>query len=374
MKKIRLYANILAVLALATRLTACLSNEDPYSAGFQFSQPKNVRTSIYANTTTDSLVMLCLGNWQIASDTPDARWCTIDQMKGYGNAVYSLGVHFEPNTSGQSRLAQFTITDTTHPSDAHATWQYLQNATRGDGSFGSAALVKGITSSDGWEVSISYDDKSRPVELSVKGPENNSEKYNMAYDDRTQSLTVSTSSTSVSGTMDNGYQAEQLIGGGDTIGYAPQYYSNGMQMAASTAFNYIASRIRRTQAYAYLIGGKSLYPDSLHTADSLIYYSRWKLTADKPNTVERLKLEYSQQDNRYQTVDVNQLLLGMEDCEPLQLIAMFRYCRSTSIVKRATTANGTINVSTELNADRSVRRMVVSDSRRGTEVTYNFEY
>ena len=90
--------------------------------------------------------------------------------------------------------------------------------------------------------------------------------------------------------------------------------------------------------------------------------------------MERLKLEYSQQDNRYQTVDVNQLLLGMEDCEPLQLIAMFRYCRSTSIVKRATTANGTINVSTELNADRSVRRMVVSDSRRGTEVTYNFEY
>ena len=79
-------------------------------------------------------------------------------------------------------------------------------------------------------------------------------------------------------------------------------------------------------------------------------------------------------DNRYQTVDVNQLLLGMDECEPLQLLSMFRLCRSTSIVKRATTTNGTIDVTTELNADRSVRRMVVKDSRRDTEVIYELTY
>jgi len=66
--------------------------------------------------------------------------------------------------------------------------------------------------------------------------------------------------------------------------------------------------------------------------------------------------------------------LGMDECEPLQLISMFRLCRSTSIVTRAKAADATIDVATTLNDNRSVRRMVVKDSRRGTEVTYDFEY
>lgn len=373
MKRINLFANILAVLAVAAQLTACLENEDPYTAGFQFMKPTNVRTYVYANTSTDSLVMLSQGPWQITADTPEARWCTIDQLTGKGYTIYALGVHFDQNTTGQPRLAQFTVTDTNHPDKAHATWQYQQRATRGDGSFGSAALVKGIKSSDDWQVSISYDAKSRPVQLDVKSPDGTNEQYRMDYNEYSETLKVTTANGTMTGSMDNGYQAEQLIGAGDTIGYTPQYYSNGMQMSISNAFNYVASRLKRTQAFAYLIGGKDLDPDSQHTADSLVYLCRWKLEA-KPQTMERYKLEYGAMDNRYQTVDVNQLLLGMDECEPLQLISMFRLCRSTSIVTRATSASGTIDVATELNADRSVRRMVVKDSRRGTEVTYDFEY
>lgn len=373
MKRINLFANILAVLAVAAQLTACLENEDPYTAGFQFMKPTNVRTYVYANTSTDSLVMLSQGPWQITADTPEARWCTIDQLTGKGYTIYALGVHFDQNTTGQPRLAQFTVTDTNHPDKAHATWQYQQRATRGDGSFGSAALVKSIKSSDDWQVSISYDAKSRPVQLDVKSPDGTNEQYRMDYNEYSETLNVTTANGTMTGSMDNGYQAEQLIGAGDTIGYTPQYYSNGMQMSISNAFNYVASRLKRTQAFAYLIGGKDLDPDSQHTADSLVYLCRWKLEA-KPQTMERYKLEYGAMDNRYQTVDVNQLLLGMDECEPLQLISMFRLCRSTSIVTRATSASGTIDVATELNADRSVRRMVVRDSRRGTEVTYDFEY
>lgn len=373
MKRITYFANIVAVLAIVAQLTACLKNEDPYSAGFQFSKPSNVRTFVYANTTTDSLVMLSYGNWHITTDTPNAVWCTIDEMKGYGNAIYSLGVHFAQNTTNQQRLAQFTVYDTDHPDDAHSSWQYLQYATRGDGSLGTAALVKGITSSDGWQIAVSYDEKCRPVTLSVKGPENYSENFSMDYNEKSSILTVNTGNGPLTGNMDNGYQTERLIGAGDTIGYSPQYYSNGVEMSANYAFNFQSSRVRRTQAYAYLLGGKSLTPDSLHTADSLVYYSRWKLES-KPNTVERYKLEYGQMDNRYQTVDANQLLLGMDNCDPLQLISMFRYCRSTSIVTRATALNGTISVTTELNSDKSVRRMVVADALKGTEITYDFTY
>ncbi len=373
MKTIKLFANMLAAMAVAVQLTACLSNEDPYRAGFVFSKPTSAVTNIYANTTTDSLVVTCYGPWHITADMSDASWCSIDAMKGQGSAIYFLGVHFSPNTTGRSRLAQFTITDNDHPNEAHASWQYLQYATRGDGSWGSAALVKSITSSDDWKVNIEYDAKSRPIKLSVKGPDNYNEQFSMAYYESEERLTVSTSSSTMNGKMDNGYQTEQLLGTGDTIGYKSQYYSYGMQMPASYAFNYVSARTKRTQAYAYLLNGKSLTPDSLHTADSLIYYCQWKLV-DKPKVVERYKLEYSQMDNRYQTVDVNQLILGMSECEPLQLISMFRYCRSTSIVKRATTADGIIDVTTELNTDRSVRRMVVKDNRRGTEVAYEFEY
>lgn len=373
MKITKQLANGLAMLAVAVMLTACLSNEDPHSAGFQFVKPTNVRTSVYANTATDSLVMLSQGVWHISTDTPDARWCTIDGMRGNGNVIYALGVHFDQNTTGKARVAQFTVYDTNYPGDAHVTWQYLQHATRGDGSLGTAALVKGIRSSDDWEVAISYDAKSRPVQLEVRAPDGNKDQYSMVYDEGQSRLTVSNGSFVMSGDMDNGYQAERIIGAADTIGYAAQYYSNGMQMSASYAFNYVASRTKRRQAFAYLIGGKSLEPDSLHTADSLIYYCQWK-NGSKSNVLERYKLEYGSMDNRCQTVDANQLLLGMDECEPLQLISMFRYCRSTSIVTRATTTNGSIDVTTELNADRSVHRMVVRDSRRGTEVTYDFVY
>ena len=373
MKRVTVLANIMVALTVATGLTSCLKDEDPYSAGFQFSRPTNVRTYLYANTSTDSLEMLCLGPWQITSDTPEATWCTLDEMKGVGSSIYCFGVHFKPNTTDNARLAQFTITDTEHPDDARSSWQYVQYATRGDGSFGTAALVKGITSSDGWTVSIGYDELCRPVQMRVKGPETNALNYTMKYNDTSKLLTVNTNNGEMTGTMDNGYQTERLIGGGDTIGYTPQYYSNGVEMSINYAFNYVASSIRRTQAFAYLIGGKSLLPDSLHTADSLIYLNRWKLE-NRPQTIERYKFAYSQMDNRYQTVDANQLIFGMDNCEPLQLISMFRLCRSTSIVKQATTADGTIDVTTELNADRSVRRMVVKDSRKGTEITYDFEY
>ena len=53
----------MSALAAAVLTTACLSSEDPYYAGFQFVKPSYVRTAVFANTTTDSLVMLSQGSW-----------------------------------------------------------------------------------------------------------------------------------------------------------------------------------------------------------------------------------------------------------------------------------------------------------------------
>jgi hypothetical protein len=373
MRKINLFVtSLLLGLVVSFSLTSCLSSEDPYRAGFSFINPTSVRTNIYANTTVDSVIVECLGPWAISG--VNASWCKLDLTSGRGNAIYSFAVSFEQNTTGEARLAQFTIQDTDHPADAHSSWQYLQYATRGDGSMGNAALVKTITSDDGYVAKMEYDKQSRPVRFTLTNPDGTfAEQMDVRYNEQAHQLTVERNGTSMTGTMDSNFQSMRLVGVNDTVGYTSQYYSNGMQMSANNAFNVVSSNaVRGLQAFSYLLGGKSLAPDSLHTADSLRYVRQWK--SDGQRYVEMLKLEYSQMDNRYQSVDVNQLLLGFAECHPMQLLSMFSYARSTSIVRRATSSTGNIDVTTELNPDKSVRRMVVKDARKGTEVTYDFAY
>jgi hypothetical protein len=131
--------------------------------------------------------------------------------------------------------------------------------------------------------------------------------------------------------------------------------------------------VKRTQAYGYLLGGKNLDPDSQHTADSLIYLCRWKLEA-KPQTVERFKMEYGAMDNRCQTVDVNQLLLGIEECNPYQLISLFKLGRNSNIISSATSDHDEITVTTELNSNKSVSRLSVKHRDDEQPVIYDFTY
>ena len=373
MRKTTIQMAALLVTLAWVALTGC-STDGNYSAGFSFLKPSSAMTAVYANTASDTVAVECLGPWQITSNAATANWCTISQTSGKGSSYNVMQVNFQPNVTGLGRMAQFTIRDTNHPNDAYASWGYYQYATRGDGSLGNAALVKTIASSDGWNVSISYDQQSRPVYYESVSPRGNVEQLRIGYDEAQGLLTVKTADASfdISGNMADGYQAEMLTGKNDTVRYVSQHYSNGMPVSANFAFNFESSWLRKTQAFAYLLNGQSLSPDSLHRADSLRYYRRWNVTPYEER-IERLKLEYSQQDNRCQSVDVNQLLLGMSEVHPLQFLSLFRLTRSTSIVSRATSDQGAINVTTELNADKSVRRMVVT-GMDGKDTTYDFTY
>ena len=366
---------ILLGLVTGVTVTSCLSDDEAYNAGFVFSNPTSPYTYLYANNTSDSLIMQCLGPWQITTSTPDASWCKIEKMSGRGNAIYSLQVDFEQNNTGNSRNAQFMIRDTDHPDKAYSSWVYIQYATRGDGSLGNAALVRSIQSSDGYVATIEYDEKARPVKYVLTNSENPlaAEQMTLSYDEYDNVLTVVRNGNELKGSMDDGYQTQRLEGANDTIGYYSQYYNNGMPVSANYAFNFVGtSNSRGKQAFSYLLNGQSLSPDSLHNTDSLKYVRQWRGEEDR--YTEMLKMEYSKLDNRCQSVDVNQLLLGFAECHSMQLLSLFRYTRSTSIVARALSAKGNIEVATELNADKSVHRMVVSDRRNGTEVTYQFTY
>lgn len=352
-------------MALAT---SCLNNDDPYSAGFVFSKPTTVGTGIYANTQVDSISFFSYGSWSISGSD---SWCKVNVTSGRAG-FYAFPVLFETNTSGKGRQNIFTLSDTDHPGEASAQFFYWQYATRGDGTLGTAKDVKTITGSDGSHFEMEYDDQHRPLSLRVSKDGSTLQSITIKYDDTDSIITVSDMSKVLTASYGRDFQPNTLTGNGDTIGYRSQYYSNGYTMPASQAFNLEHRTVMGNNAYyAVLLGGQSLLPDSLHNADSL-RIARTESLYDTNPMVKKYKLVYSTADNRCQSVDVNQLVFGAEYCDPYQLLSLFRYTRSTSIVSRLSGDAETIEVAAELNSDRSVNKLVVTAG--GETVTYTFEY
>lgn len=364
---------VMRVLLPTLLIASCVEDKENYRAGFEVLANKN--EIIYANTISDSLFVLSYGNWQIRPEA-GAEWCNVAQLSGKGNVYYAFGIQIGKNYTGKERMAPFTIYDTAH-TDASVSWSFRQQATRGDGSMGNAALVKSIVSSDGYEAQIAYDSQDRPVEYILYNSSREVvDRLVVAYNERQGSMTVDSKGTLLEGVMDSGFQSVSLTGAADSIGYTSQYYANGMPISYNYTFNLVAKSHKGRQAYSYLLAnsqhpyGQSLSPDSLHLADSVKYVRQW--SGEQQRHVEGFKMEYSGLDNRFQTVDVNQLLLGFEEYHPMLLLSMFRYARSTSIVSRALSNDGNIEVSTVLNTDKSVKTMTVT---RGTNsVTYTFKY
>lgn len=362
MKTLKLLAASAVVVAVAA---SCLNTKDPYQTGFAFRKPLSAVTNVYANTTLDSIAMFSYGSWAVSA-IGSTDWCQMGTTSGKGYTTYVFPVHIEQNTTGKSRSAQFRFFDVNHSDEGYAGLLYYQFATRGDGSLGSAADVESIRGSDGSLFNFSYDDLHRPTSLTISKNGTSLRTMQLSYNDYDSTLVVVDNGRTLTSHYASDYQPQLLIGSGDTVGYYAQYYNVVIAMPATQAFNlehHTPDGISR--AYAYLLGGQYLDPDSLHCADSLRISGA---------TRESLKLTYSKADNRRQSVDVNQLIFGAEQCDPYQLLSLFRYTRSTSIISRADGAAATdrIDVSTTLNTQSAVNTMTVA--RRGEEVTYTFEY
>lgn len=363
----------LTIIVLAAMVSSCLEDKGNYRTGFATLEAKS--KLLYANNTSDSLYVMSYGPWKIIPKA-GSEWCRMSQMAGNGYVLYALGMNVGMNTTGQNRKAPFEIVDVEHPETA-ISFQIQQIATRGDGSLGNAALVQRITSSDGYEANIEYDSKARPVKYVQTNPDGTTNRMTIAYNETDGIMTVNNNNSTITGTIDNSYQPLSLTSSTDTVGYFSQLYPNGMPISYNYVFNFVSHTVGKGyQAYSYLLGGdghnsgQSLQPDSLHLADSLKYIRQWRDESERYK--EELGLFYSQKDNRCQSVDVNQLILGFAECQPMQLLSLFRFTRSTSILSEAKSKKGNIEVSTELNSDKSVRLMKVK--RGAQETTYTFEY
>ncbi len=356
-----------------TLATACLEDKDPYTSGFIFVKPATNITPVYANNTTDSIIVYSYGKW--SATTNNSTWCRLSSLSGNAGVYSVITATFEQNTTGKGRSAQINFTDTNHPDDGRAAVLYFQYATRGDGSLGSAADVKAISGSDGSRYEFSYDTQHRPLSLMITQDEAVKRKLKLTYNDTDSILTVEDGSNTLRGAYYNDYQPIRLIGGGDTITYASQYYSNYTAVSPQYAFNFEHRSATRRNIYAFLLGGQNLSPDSLHCADSL----RIARITDNTSTIDKMKLEYSDKDNRHQSIDANQIIFGTDNCDPYQLLSLFRYTRNTSILKTVRNGDSGYNIYVELNADGSVHTLTVERVSGGViipdlPIVYTIEY
>lgn len=355
--------------AVSAIMSSCLEDKENYQAGFPLLKTKG--TYLYANTVSDTLYVESYGSWQI-TNKENASWISLDPMKGYGYMSYSVGIKVEQNKTGEARVAPFKIEDAKHPGDAYINWNFYQMATRMDGTFGNAPLVKTITGSDGSSIKLTYDAQQRPLTLLIKKDDKQLANYTVTYDDYSQKVTVNNGSSNLTASLNSASVPLSFTGINDTVKIVEQDWYN---MYHSNAYAFNVEQYRSDGSYAvfsHLIKKMETHPDSTHCADSLRYQAR----EGRYGTIEReyMGLTYSTMDNRCQSVDANQLVLGVEHCNPYLFMSLFRYTRSSMIISKATFEReaDNITVGAELNADKSVKKLSVA--RNGQTITYDFSY
>lgn len=353
----------MAALALPL-MTSCL--EDGFSqSGF---------TSVscdygFANTTNGFAGLYSLGGkWQISQNS-GGEWCTLNRTSGSAKTFYTIGVTFEPNLRDTLRAVQYVIRDL--EDDGMASFVVYQFGTRGDGSYGSSPLVKSITGDDGSKIDIAYNAKSCPLSLQMS--KNGEQLYDMTFSYNSDStITIRTASSYLSAKHNIGYMPKaNMVSSRDSLtsyisniyGETVAYFAENRGLGTSKAMTMLFKDNIASFEYPNL--------DKEHTADSLKYV---ELNVDGDVLYsESAGLEYTNNSNRRQSVDVNQLLFGIEKCCPYTLLSLYRYTRSSKIISTAKTATGNYTVEPVLNADLSVASLAVTD-KNGAKITYTFEY
>ena len=345
-------------------LTSCLNNEDPYTAGFVISSPQQGASGEYANSIADTVVLFSYGDWTMAQ-LEGNDWAKPSITKGKAGYEYRFPVAFAQNTTGVGRRAGFKVTDSDHPDKANASFYYYQYATRGDGTLGNAPDVKTITGSDQSRFEMTYDEQHRPLSLRMTKDNQLLRSLTLTYgDDYTIRLKDGEKQYQAEAGRD--FQPYTLCSETDTISYFSVYTDYGY-LPSNRVFNIEHHRNGVVKACTFFPMANSLAPDSLHNADSLYYYADGK-------TRETIYCKFGNQDNRCQTVDVNQLVMGVDELSPYLLLSLFRDARNTSILSEVKSVGRNLKVVPTLNVDKSVSKLEVTDADKGTTITYTFEY
>lgn len=362
-----IFRTLFAGAAVLASTASCLDGDNSMH-GFPSLATSDVA---YANTDKGFVGFVSYGDWKITQNEGE-DWCKPRRMSGEGNTINSIIIDIEPNLTGKHRTAQFVIDDIS--GEAYRSFSISQYAVRGDGSMGAAPVVKTIAGDDGSVIDLTYDDLKRPVRVSIKKDGTSMYSLDILFNSEDTLVSVYTGSDVLTGVYNLGFQTMQLTSKNDTVAY----YSNGI-MQAGRAFNFRHGKKNGEYAVQALkLKDNVRNPDEDLEFDSLRYQHKY------PNgnmVKEYMKISYSDMSNRNQSVDVNQLLLGIEECNPYALVSLLSgystssrlTTRSSKIISEASTDNGKFTVNATLNADNSVNTLAVTN-KDGNTVTYTFSY
>lgn len=367
----------------------------------------------YANEYSDSLKFLSYSPWKIEQTEGDEGFVTINgQTAGKGNMIVSYGVTLSENTTGKSRFATYQIVDSEDASRAKAAFRYVQFATRQDGALGNAAEVKNISGSDGSNIDITYDNCHRPLSISMSAGDMKRE-ITFAYDDNDNTVTATQSKYEFSyadtlftynNVKLNGSYMDRFLPNVNNYIYQPRMLMtlNSSETALVNTFNDTRNYIKQTMAYqafsnngieysfangfmvkntignkfaqaigVYYNGKSDLNVDNIYKADSI---GIERVYSDHKHKSEIYKLSYSDISNRMTTVDANQLMEGVANCDPYLLLSFYKLARQSYVLAKAEGKKGSIyTFKTTTNADGSIKTLDVTDAN-GNKITYTFRY
>lgn len=412
----KIIKTIFAAMAAVALVASCEEQEPSSFYSIQVALPHTGNYPIgykYANEYSDSLKFLSYSSWKIEQTEGDEGFVTINgQTSGKGNMIVSYGVTLSENTTGKSRFATFQIVDSEDASRAKASLRYVQFATRQDGAMGNAAEVKNISGSDGSNIDITYDNRHRPLSISMSAGDMKRE-ITFAYDDYENTVTATQSKYEFSyadtlftynNVKLNGSYEDCFLPNVNSYIYQPRLLMtlNSSETALVNTFNDTRNYIKQTMAYQAFsnngieysfangfmvknsIGNKfaqaigvyynsksNLDVDSIYKADSI---GVERVYSDNKHKSEMYKLSFSNISNRMTTVDANQLMEGVANCDPYLLLSFYKLARQSYVFAKAEGRKGArYTFDTKANADGSIKTLAVTDIN-GNKTTYTFSY
>lgn len=412
----KIIKTIFAAMAAVALVASCEEQEPSSFYSIQVALPHTGNYPIgykYANEYSDSLKFLSYSPWKIEQTEGDEGFVTINgQTSGKGNMIVSYGVTLSENTTGKSRFATYQIVDSEDASRAKASLRYVQFATRQDGALGNAAEVKNISGSDGSNIDITYDNRHRPLSISMSAGDMKRE-ITFAYDDYENTVTATQSKYEFSyadtlftynNVKLNGSYEDCFLPNVNSYIYQPRLLMtlNSSETALVNTFNDTRNYIKQTMAYQAFsnngieysfangfmvknsIGNKfaqaigvyynsksNLDVDSIYKADSI---GVERVYSDNKHKSEMYKLSFSNISNRMTTVDANQLMEGVANCDPYLLLSFYKLARQSYVFAKAEGRKGArYTFDTKANADGSIKTLAVTDAN-GNKTTYTFSY
>lgn len=363
---------ILAAAVITPMMTSCLDDGET-----TFGYIYGPTDYIYANTKSVNFGFQVSGTSWSLSKTESASWCTFGQSTGTGPFTGYVPLSFTKNTTGEARTVYCQL----ESSDGATANNYIyQAASRGDGSLGSAPMVSRITGTDGSEVTLTYDTNDCPSTITATKDGTTLFSYAFTYNGADTTLYVRDAQTSamMSGTYNSAWApSETMTGANDTV----TWECNGTTIGSSTRFGVT----RRQKGGMY--NTQTVQTNGLSNIDTDIIVRSFEFEDRDASGNEMSKTMAvtlgAQSDgsdyvsNRNQNIDVNQLLFGIDHCNPYMLLGLYRWSRCAYIYKSVSSSlksdTSSYTIATTLNIDKSVNTMTVTDGN-GAETIYTFEY